>query len=106
MTNRAMTLARTSVPPSVAAPPADNRQPFTISLTTATSVGLSPRWVQYSGVTTTARAIAETLADLVTMKTRGSQTPTLDREFLAYAADLSRADQVRPFCRNYRTSGT
>ena len=82
----------------------DGPGPFTLNLTRATSLGLSPRWVQYSGVTATARAIAEALTDLVTMG-HVDQAPTLDREYLAYAAGLSRADQTRPFLQELQDIG-
>jgi hypothetical protein len=57
----------------------DARQPFTVSLSSATSVGLSPRWVQYSGVSAAACALALVLVDLATMATHGDQLdPYLD----------------------------
>src|SRR5690606_27878456 len=43
---------------------ASNEQ-FITQAATAPSVGLSPRWVQYSGISTEARSIAELLADSV-----------------------------------------
>jgi hypothetical protein len=83
----------------------DGRGPFTAGLAAATSVGLSPRWVQYSGISAAACKVGEALADLATMNTRGGQRPTLDREFLAYVAGLSRADKLTPYLRELQNIG-
>src|SRR5690606_16102375 len=66
-----MTSAEVAQPPI--ASDRDEKRPFTIGLTAASSVGLSPRWVQYSGVSATACKAAEALTDLATMSTRGDQ---------------------------------
>ncbi len=68
---------------------------FVTQVTTAPSVGLSPRWVQYSGISTEARAIAELLADNVLYVHGDNAGGELDREYLAYFAELSRADKVK-----------
>lgn len=68
---------------------------FVTQVTTAPSVGLSPRWVQYSGISTEARAIAELLADHVLYVHGDHAGGELDREYLAYFAELSRADKVK-----------
>ncbi|GAA0645794.1 hypothetical protein GCM10010174_81030 [Kutzneria viridogrisea] len=90
-----MTATRTKPPVAIAADE-DARGPFTIGLTSATNVGLSPRWVQYSGVSPHARAAAEVLADMATMHTSGDQAPTLDRERVAYHVGIGRADKLAP----------
>lgn len=59
------------------------------------SVGLSPRWVHYSGVSVEARAIAELLADTVLAVQGDNATGEIDREYLAYFAGLRRADRVK-----------
>lgn len=59
------------------------------------TIGLSPLWVQYSGVTVAARAAAELLADLAE-HAPGDELPALDREFIAYHLDLGRADRIAP----------
>src|SRR5215470_3911315 len=74
----------------------DRRGPFTIGVVAATNVGLSPRWVHYSGVSLAARAAAEVLADMATMRAHGDQAPTLDRERLAYFVGVGRADKLAP----------
>jgi len=58
--------------------------PIAVGLTHATSVGLSPRWVHYSGVSERACALAEVLTDIATMSTYGDNAIDLDRELLAY----------------------
>ena len=73
---------------------ASNEQ-FITQAATAPSVGLSPRWVQYSGISTEARAIAELLADNVLYVQGDHAGGELDREYLAYHADLGRADKVK-----------
>ncbi|GAA1983180.1 hypothetical protein [Amycolatopsis minnesotensis] len=83
--------------PLEAAVAEESRQPFDTGFTSATHIGLSPRWVQYSGVSVTARAVAEVLTDVTTMNTHGDQALRLDREFLAYAVDIGRADKLAPF---------
>jgi hypothetical protein len=72
----------------------DSRHPVTVGINAATNVGMSPRWVLYSGVSPTAVAVADILSDLV-MNLR--ERPVLNREFIAYAAGLSRADKLAPF---------
>ncbi len=61
----------------------------------APSVGLSPRWVHYSGVSVEAQALAELLADNVLNVQGDNGAGEIDREFLAYYANLSRADKVK-----------
>ncbi|TLW89242.1 hypothetical protein FFT09_22715 [Saccharomonospora piscinae] len=60
----------------------------------APSVGLSPRWVQYSGVSPVARTIAELLTDDLLTAQGDNAGGVLDREYLAYEAGLGRADKV------------
>jgi len=62
----------------------ENTTPIKVGLTQATSVGLSPRWVHYSGVSERACALAEVLTDIATMNTHGDNAIELDRELLAY----------------------
>ena len=70
----------------------DARQPFVISLISAPSIGLSPRWVQYSGASAAACAVALVLVDLATITTHGDQAPWLDHERLVYLAGLDGVD--------------
>jgi hypothetical protein len=72
----------------------DNHARFTVALASATNIGLSPRWVQYSGISLAARAAAEVLVDIATMHTHGDQAPQLDRERLAYFVGVGRADKL------------
>ena len=74
----------------------ERRGPFTIGVAAATTVGLSPRWVHYSGVSLAARAAAEVLADMATMRPHGDHAPVLDRERLAYFVGIGRADKLAP----------
>lgn len=91
-----MTASRTKPTAAVNVNDDDGREAFTVGLATATTIGLSPRWVQYSGVSLAARAAAEILTDMATMHTHGDQAPTLDRERLAYHVGIGRADKVAP----------
>ena len=75
----------------------DARQPFTIGLGAATSIGLAPRWVQYSGVSVTACAVALVLVDFATMAVHGDQAVTMDRERLAFHVGLDHAAQLDPY---------
>lgn len=61
----------------------------------APSVGLSPRWVHYSGVSAEAQALAELLADNVLHVWGDNADGEIDREYLAYFANLRRADRVK-----------
>ncbi|WP_224392916.1 hypothetical protein [Pseudonocardia sp. ICBG1293] len=78
------------------APAGAGRELFTAGVAAATSVGLSPRWVHYSGVSATARLVAEVLVDMATMRPAGDQAPVLDRERLAYHVGVGRADKLAP----------
>ncbi|WP_224389023.1 hypothetical protein [Pseudonocardia sp. ICBG1293] len=82
--------------PHRAAPAVAGREPFTVGVASATSIGLSPRWVHYSGVSPAARVAAEVLADMATMRPAGDQAPVLDRERLAYHVGVGRADKLAP----------
>jgi hypothetical protein len=85
--------------------PVATGQSFNTGLTAATSVGLSPRWVQYSGVSPAACKLAEVLTDLNTMASRVDQPHQLDREFLAYIAGFGRADKLPPYLRELQDIG-
>ncbi|RJQ74180.1 hypothetical protein D5S17_23200 [Pseudonocardiaceae bacterium YIM PH 21723] len=78
---------------------------FNASFSTALSIGLSPRWVHYSGVSATAAQLAEILADYAPMNAPGDQRVRLDREQLAYHCGISRADKLTPFLAELESIG-
>jgi hypothetical protein len=88
------TMTNSKAPDSAAA---DARGAFGISPSKAVSLGLSPRWVQYSGVSVTAHALADILTDFTISVTTGDETIELDMDLLAYLANLGRGDKVMPF---------
>ncbi|RAS57822.1 hypothetical protein C8D87_1215 [Lentzea atacamensis] len=81
----------------------EERESFWTNQKRPISVGISPRWVHYSGVSATARAIAEILADLTLNGTRGNVP--LDLDLIAYLVELGRGDKVMPFLNELEAIG-